>query len=257
MRLLVFSISLLSFNVLAETLITDKTKGDFLLQQCEAFKEDGARYEFDFSHINVSSEAREESLYLFDNEYLPADWIVIDTTKSSVQLSNTLKLPVHTIKHKKYLAEQRILLLGNGKSYALLESNAHWLRKHMVEEVKILVGGKKSWLMKSGHQGELMTLNAAEFFAESSTGRWNFVNTQKELSSAISYLKSNNSLTRYLIVNPNLNVSSVNSKSVLTSLFKLDGGAESIENYAFQQGVILTAKKDREAKNICKDSHVL
>lgn len=250
--LLIFCASLCGQAWGAERLNVD-TKEDFAFLQCHAFADTGDKYGFDFSRLVSTQKTRDRGLYIFDQGDITADWIVIDTTSSETIIPNTLKLPVHTLKHKKFLQGQKVLLLGNGINYALLESNVRWLQENMTTEIKIWLGGKDYWSYLTGNSAvaEALVISAAEFVSEADTGKWIYLDTEEALLKTVNQLSTTRTLDRYLVINAELKLRESVPLSALSSIFWLDGGVSSLEKYAYQQGVILTAKKNRESHEKC------
>jgi serine protease inhibitor len=243
----------LSGKAWSEDRLNVDTKDEFVLQQCHAFADAGDKYGFDFSRLASTQKFRDSRLYISDHSDITADWIVIDTTSTEAIIPNALKLPTHTLKYKKFLQGRNVLLLGNGKNYALLESNALWLRENMAIDVKIWLGGKDYWSYITGNTAvvEAFIISAAEFVSEADTGKWIYLDTDKALSNAINVLSTTRTLDRYLVINPELKLRDNIPLNALSSIFWLDGGISSLEKYAYQQGVILTAKKNRESHQKC------
>ncbi|MCE9686255.1 hypothetical protein LZP73_08485 [Shewanella sp. AS16] len=243
----------------AEDLLNTETEGEFVFQQCHAFADAGNKYGFDFSMFTSTPKARDRSLYIFDRHKITADWIVIDTTLSDIIIPNTLKFQAHTLKHKKFLKEQKVLLLGTGKNYAVLEQNAQWLKENMAADVKIWLGGKDYWSYLTGNTAVMapLTISAAEFVSEADRGKWIYIDTEEALSSAVHVLTTVKTLDRYLVINPELKLKDTTPVNAILSIFLLQDGINSLEKYAYQQGVILTAKKNRESHERCNERRAL
>ncbi len=243
----------------------DSVKGssqDFLLQQCKAFVEDNVELEFKFTFPKEHSKARDESLYFFDKKFGLSDWIIIDTTTNDLVIENTFKLPIHTLRYKKYLAGQRLLLLGDGKNYTLLEQGAVALKKKLAKEVKIFHGGVDAWLQDSQKTSPLKakSLLPSEFIVESKLGRWQYIATEGEFHNLLVRFRQTNSkvnpLDRFLLMKADLLQSNVNIPSSLNSaLFQIDGGMKALEHFTDNQGIILSAKRAKKLKNQCQKPH--
>lgn len=232
----------------------------FMSQQCQAFFKDEIELEFKFSLPNAQSHQRNKALYLFNKKANFNDWLIIDTSSSKTVTANTLKLPLHSLKYKKYLAGRKLLLLGDGKNYNELEQTAVTLKKYLVEEVKIYHGGIDAWLEKTKPVLTAKVLLPAEFIAESKYGQWNYIQTQAELKNLLVDVRKNNTafspLARFLLTKPNLLENHIDiAPSLSHSLFEIKGGLKALEQYTKNQGIILSAQQTKKARSQCKQPY--
>jgi len=234
---------------------------DFLMLQCQAFVKSDFEVEFKFSLPNKEKQPRVASLYVYHRNELPEDWLVIDTSKGEKVIENTLKFPIHTLKYKKYLLGKRLLLLGDGKNYTVLEQGAINLQKHIVKGVKIYHGGVDAWLQNVQNAPAITakSLLPSEFIIESKLGRWKYIETEEELNNlVIRFQQANrkiNLLDRFLLLKPELLSKVDPPASLISALFQIDGGIKALERYTEDQGIIISAKKAKQLKEQCKVSY--
>lgn len=263
MKLIILCVFFLIFTTTttAENIEESYQKKDFLVQQCQAFLEDKVAVEFHFDLPGKNVERRIDSLYLYHRSALSGEWLIIDTTSKEVAIEGALKLPLHALKYKKYLKGKRLLLLGDGKHYALLEKTSMYLKQHLVEDAKIFHGGIDAWLNKSRQNAvnKLKTLSAAEFVSESKLGLWHYITNKNELISVIKkYKKENNTinkLDRFLLISPEIVDNIFIPFEVGNIVFELEGGMSALELFTENQGRILSANRAREQKAMCKSPH--
>lgn len=263
MKLMNFCVFFLTFTAgtAAESMERNNQKKDFLVQQCQAFVEDETTVEFRFDLHEENIESRIDSLYLYNRNALSGEWLIIDTTLKEVAIEGTLKLPVHTLKYKKYLEGKRLLLLGDGKRYTLLENTSMYLKQHLAEDVKIFHGGIDAWLNmpRKREINKLKVLSAAEFVSESKLGRWHYIYDATELKSLIKRYKTQKStlrkLDRFLLISPDLIENVVIPFDLGNVVFELSGGMQALDLFTENQGRIISANRARDQKAICKSPH--
>ncbi|QSX37553.1 hypothetical protein [Shewanella sedimentimangrovi] len=241
--------------MLSHGLVHAEEGRNFAFQQCFANKTEKQYFGFSNLVLRENVNPFDRDLYVFSAQDIEKDWVIIDASEREVLIPGALKLASHTLKHKKYLAGEKIILIGNGRTYSSLENDAIWLIKNRSAEVKIFIGSPELWLRSAGSNValELEFISPAEFYAESTRGNWIFVETEEELQSALSLRSGEDRFNKYLIINDELKLSSseINEGNGYF-IFKMRGGLDSLSAFYNEQGVILTAKKEREKHESCK-----
>lgn len=233
-----------------------QANNDFAIQQCYANKDKKRFYGFENPMNNGASMLRDTNLYFSNLSELDSSWIVIDVSEEPEIISGVLKLPLHAVKHKAYLKGQKIVLIGSGRAYARLEHEARWLEQYVAAKVKVFEGSPLLWRYYSGEpvQLEVQTINAREFFGESSKGHWRFIETEHKLSSVLLDIPEGTLNERFLILDKQLTLPRNNISPKMTrALFVLEGGAQALDTFLLEQGIILTAKKEREQNEECSN----
>lgn len=226
---------------------------DFALQQCYANHGKKQLYGFDMQLNAPGVTTRKLDLYVTDIAEVDSSWTVIDVSEESDIISGTLKLPLHTLKHKAYLAGQKLVLIGNGRSYSQLEQEALWLEKNLASKVKIYNGNPALWRYAIGEAEplELQTITAREFFSESAFGGWQLLETEQQLGEVIGDTATISFGERFLYVGEGKPLPSPPTPELVRVLFILEGGSEALQKFSLEQGIILTAKKQREKNEEC------
>lgn len=246
---IIFCLLLLAFSAQG----AEQLDSEFLYQQCRSLAV--AKLDFDF-HVSTTPEMyaeRKLSIYSFERKKLNKEWIVIDVTSSDQAVTNSLKLPLHSLKYKKYLTGKRLLLLGDGVNYQDLEQQAVWLTQYLAKEVKIFFGGKPAWLGEE--QSKALAISPAEFVVESELGIWAVINSAQEWQQTQAQIErgeiSLNALDRVLLMQPELAEQQVSS-NLASKVFVLKGGAKALKQFSQDQAKILAAVHERAMKARCQ-----
>lgn len=104
--------------------------------------------------------------------------VVVDTRSANefgeFQIDGSLNLSASALRHKTYLRDARLVLVGNGKSERVLYEACAELKKNGFKQVHVLRGGLAAWLSygqpisgKTPGINSLVQLSPAELWAES------------------------------------------------------------------------------------------
>lgn len=245
-----FAVYLLSFSLNAQS------NNEYIFKQCFANDGDDKVYQFLFPKNDLVNITSHPELYISDVAKIDSTWTVIDVSEEGESISGALKLPVHALKYKKYLKDQNIILVGNGRSYTRLQQEAIWLETHFSSTVKIYLGGKVLWAYSHGDLKKLnlQTLSVTEFFAESTHTRWHFIDNQHQLNELLKKKLDNYLNDRFIIVAEDLILPDlIITPELINAVFVLDGGINALEKFSREQGIILTAKIQRENNEECNN----
>ncbi|MBO2647313.1 hypothetical protein I6M45_19725 [Shewanella algae] len=249
-------VAILFFLATTNLSLYAQENSDFELQQCYANKGNKQFYGFEYPINNEFLMTRDPNLYLSNLDELDSSWIVIDVSEEAEIIPGALKLPLHAVKHKAYLKDQKIVLIGNGRAYSRLEQQAHWLEEYVAAKVKVFNGSPLLWRFFNGEPVHLdvQTITAGEYFGESSKGQWRFINTESELRTTLLSMPKFSLNERFIILGKQLVIPRNNiSPEMVRTWFVLEGGEQELDNFLLEQGIILTAKKEREQNEECSN----
>lgn len=231
---------------------TQLNEVELLKYQCSAFAEEAPKIKFQVSTLNNKG-YRDRGLYLFSEQKIGKDWIVVDVTSSDNIIPNTLKISLHALKHKKYLANKQVILLGDGVNYAQLEQTSVRLKQYFVKDIKIYFGGVLNWNKEINTKP--LFISATEFAVESNLGNWFYIRSDREFAALLEKVNADNfspySLDRYLLLNNVVN-SGLLADKLGYQVFELKGGDQALEQLSVNQGRILSAIQERELRSRCK-----
>lgn len=227
-------------------------EAELLKYQCSAFAENASEIKFQVSSLNNKG-YRDKRLYLFSDQEMSKNWIVVDVTSSDNIIPDTLKIPLHALKYKKYLANKQIILLGDGINYAQLEETSVRLKQYFVEDIKIYFGGVSNWNKEANTKP--LAISASEFAAESNLGNWFYIKDESELVALLKEVKADNSshdsLDRYLLLSDVI-TGRLLPNALSYQFFELEGGKQALDQLSVNQGRILSAIQERELRSRCK-----
>ena len=259
--ILLLLLVLASFCVIGKVDTQNHYAKNAFVQQCEVLKKDDQKIEFVFNVSDIKGPSREPSLYVVNSSLLSGEWIVIDTTVNERQISDTFKLPIHTIIHKIYLKKKRLLLLGDGKNYSLLEKHALKLKKYFAEDVKIFHGNLNLWLGETSEVNDwkVMKLTPAELISESQLGRWSYIYHREDLLTIFKNLSNGTNkfkfLDRFVVMKEEVLKNISIPDEFKSRLYQLEGGEKAIEIFNLNHSRILSASRNRRLKEQCKTYH--
>ncbi|MBM7070942.1 hypothetical protein JQC92_02650 [Shewanella sp. 202IG2-18] len=238
-------------------LANSPSSDDFSSLQCYASNEKNYTYNYDLETLLKKTQLRQKEHYVFSLEEIPKNALIIDVTSSDDFVAGTLKLPVHSLKLKKYLRNQNIILLGNGKNYASIEKELNSIRAFLSSSVKIFYGGVNLWRFQRGEPVRL-TINEilpAEFVTESKSGKWIYIENKKDLEFTLNMLKHIDTFDRFAIIDDELFIPSHKiSPKASSAIFRLKGGKKTLKDYMAEQGIIIAAKKQKELHDQCSQT---
>ncbi|MGF1686849.1 hypothetical protein L4C36_09135 [Photobacterium japonica] len=233
-------------------------------QQCDAIADDTPlNVLFDFVLPVSSHTERNPDLYAMAIPDNKISWHVVDITQGAYNIPGTLRLSLRAIKHKTYLHDKPILLLGNGINYHDVEIETAKLNAQLRYPVKILLGGVNAWQAKQ-HQAQreeipftIPRITPDQFVAESELGSWGYIYTEQQLTSLFSQAAYTFNMDRYLLMDHAL-VKTMQTKretvpdTLRAALFVLEGGLPALEQYAINQSQILSRVQQRKRETRCQ-----
>ena len=212
-----------------------------------------------------SNTERNVDLYAMTVPEPIANWYVVDVSQGSTILPQTFKMALRSLKHKSYLHDKPILLLGNGINYHDLEIEVAQLNERLRFPVKIFLGGVPAWQETHRDRTQeyaqstysIPTILPAQFVAESELGSWGYIYTEKQLAALFSQADYTFNMDRYLLMDSRLvKILQARTEGVperlKASLFVLDGGLPALEKYAVHQSRILSRIQKQESDQPCQ-----
>ncbi|GHA41497.1 hypothetical protein ACFFLZ_14645 [Photobacterium aphoticum] len=214
-----------------------------------------------------SNTERNVDLYAMTVPEPIANWYVVDVSQGSTILPQTFKMALRSLKHKSYLHDKPILLLGNGINYHDLEIEVAQLNERLRFPVKIFLGGVPAWQETHRDRTQehehaqstysIPTILPAQFVVESELGSWGYIYTEKQLAALFSQADYTFNMDRYLLMDSRL-VKILQARkdgvpeNLKASLFVLDGGLSALEKYAVHQSRILSRIQKQESEQPCQ-----
>ncbi len=179
---------------------------------------------------------------------------LVDVRKSpDFQIDQAWIIPTDELKHKTFLAQRPLLLLGDGFSRVSLASDCALLKRAGFTHVKMLIGGAPLWRqasMKTKYPSTPQFVSARNLITEYFNGRVSIISASEKISenlkkmgitkfatlagnqfSVVSDLvvsTSNGGFDPVVYVGDSQNQLSINNQQQLPNLYQLQGGIDAL-----------------------------